>query len=166
MAKGVEAVAVQKSYRERLGHVPYVDPGIDCSKDERITAQEFKDECDINKIVAKYDKTGVLTHVNALQASFGDFSGVPTYQEALTLVTEAQAAFMELPAEIRKRFDNDPAQLLAFVGDEKNRDEAIRIGLIEDKTKATPSVNDGQQPVAASQPQDGPSANTVSGGKP
>ena len=48
-----------------------------CTMDERKTKSEFADECDINKIMARYRKTGELP-VTALQAAdrFGDFSQV------------------------------------------------------------------------------------------
>ena len=38
---------------------------------------------------------------------------------------------MALPAHLRARFENDPAQLIDFLGDENNRSEAEKLGLLE-----------------------------------
>ena len=37
---------------------------------------------------------------------------------------------MTLPADLRKRFSNDPGQLLSFLENEDNRAEAIKLGLV------------------------------------
>jgi phage internal scaffolding protein len=98
---------------------------------ESKTQQNFKKTCDVNAILARYSKTGVLDHVRSVQGSYGDFSNVGGYQEALMRVQAAQQAFDALPAKIRKRFDNNPEELLAFVSDRKNMKEAVSLGLIE-----------------------------------
>lgn len=91
--------------------------------------QEFKAECDINSIMARYAKTGLLEHVNRYQGQYGDFSQVVDYQEALNLVSEAQHAFQSLPASIRSRFDNNPGKYLSFVQDPSNSAELVKMGL-------------------------------------
>jgi len=58
---------------------------------------------------------------------------VPDYQSALDLVNQAESMFMSLPAKIRERFANNPAKMVKFLQDEKNRDEAERLGLIAKK---------------------------------
>lgn len=93
------------------------------------TKQSFKEECDINNIMKHYQNTGVLEHVNRQQPRFG-FVPALDLQEALTLVSEADEAFAGLSAEVRKRFENDPVELLKFVGDEGNREEAEELGLV------------------------------------
>ena len=45
------------------------------------------------------------------------------------MILNAEAMFEELPLEIKKRFDNDPAKLVEFCNDPKNLEEAIEIGL-------------------------------------
>ena len=95
-----------------------------------MTRQEFKDECDINQIMRRYYKTGVISHVNKYQGVYGDCPA-SDFTEAVALVERAEGMFSELPAHVRKRFENDPAQFLAFVEDESNREEAVLLGLIE-----------------------------------
>lgn len=93
------------------------------------TKQSFKDECDINRIMARYAATGTLDFVNRREAQFLDVSDVD-FQNAMRIVIESREAFMTLPSALRDRFQNDPAQLLGFLSDESNREEAIKLGLV------------------------------------
>lgn len=97
-----------------------------------MTEQGHKKECDVNEIIKKYDKMGVITHVNKIEAKFGDFT-VGQFQEMQNQILEATSMFNSLPSDIRKRFANDPGKLLDFMDDPNNREEAIKLGLI-DKT--------------------------------
>lgn len=103
-----------------------------------LTKQSMKDECDINRIISKYSKIGVIEHINRNQASFGDVTDLD-FQQSLHLVQSAQDAFDELPSQIRQRFNNDPSQLLAFLQDKNNLEEAISLGLVE-----KPAVEDNK----------------------
>lgn len=94
------------------------------------TQQHHKEQCDVNKIVQKYDRTGLIQHVSRMEAKFGDATGIQ-YKEAMDLIINAQRGFDQLPSKIRKYFDNDPGKFVAFMEDERNRDEAIRLGLID-----------------------------------
>lgn len=95
-----------------------------------LTHQSFKAECDIRNIMHKYKRTGILTHATSAQAIYGDFVDVPDYQESLNIVIDAQNTFDSLPADLRKRFGNDPAHYLSFASDPNNRDEMIKLGMI------------------------------------
>lgn len=94
------------------------------------TQQHFKDSCDINKIMAKFKKTGLLPQVQRMP-QYGDFSDVPTYEEALMRIQEIDGVFGSLPARVREKFKNNPGELLNWLNDESNRQEAIELGLIE-----------------------------------
>lgn len=96
-----------------------------------MTKQADADSCDINKIMARYEKTGVLQHVALNPGFYADVSAVPDYQAALAIVESADSLFASLPASIRGRFDNDPAAYLAFVSDPANRDEMEKLGLLK-----------------------------------
>lgn len=95
-----------------------------------LTQQHFKDECDVNKIMEKFRKTGVITHVRNVQGHYGDFSVLPSYHEAKNAILAADDMFMSLPAEIRARFDNDAGDFLDFTQNPANKDEMIALGLI------------------------------------
>lgn len=75
-----------------------------------LTKQEFKDESDINKIVERA-KRGIEPRLNPIQAQYGDVSNLPSFEEAFEIVQNAQEAFMDLPARLRKLIDNDPRRL-------------------------------------------------------
>ena len=99
--------------------------------EESLTHQSFKDECDINNIVAKFRKSGLIDHVNKYQGQYIDATQlVPDYHGALNFINEASETFMSLPASIRERFDNDPGAFLDFVSDEDNKSEMFEMGLL------------------------------------
>lgn len=95
-----------------------------------LAQQHFKDECDVNNILRKYESTGLVTHVANGTPSYGDFSSVLEFQQAQNILIEAQERFDALPASLRKRFDNDPAVMLSFIEDPNNREEAEELGLV------------------------------------
>lgn len=101
---------------------------VDCSKDKVLTEQSHKQMCEINNILRKYQKTGVIEHVNKHKPSYGFASSVQ-FQEAMETVTVAQQMFDDLPSGLRNRFSNDPAQFLDFVQNPENEEEMIKMGL-------------------------------------
>lgn len=58
---------------------------------------------------------------------------------------------MSLPAELRKRFRNDPGMLLAFLEDPQNRAEAESLGLV-DRMPVVDSSPPEPAPVAPVEP--------------
>lgn len=99
------------------------------------TKQEFKNDCDINRIMAKYVRTGVPP-AGVGYGRYGDFSAVPDYMAARNLMIKAEAQFAALPSKIRERFSNRPEDFLKFVADPKNFDEALTLGLLSDEAVA------------------------------
>jgi len=92
--------------------------------------QSFKRECDINHIMAKYQKTGLADHVAIHQGDYGDLTDVPTYHDAMNKIISANESFSTLPSSIRKKFNNNPAEFLDFVSNSENREEMQNMGLI------------------------------------
>lgn len=128
-----------------------------------LTQQQFKDECDVNNILKRYQTTGEISHLAKTRGVYADFSSVEDYHTSLNKINNAEEAFFQLPAEIRDRFANDPAKLLEFVKNEKNYDEGVKLGLFEEKAQSpSPSTpqkqNLKQKPNA---PEDGDSANQL-----
>lgn len=103
---------------------------------------------DINEIVRQFGLTGQLPD-NPLPPQYGDFSDILDYHGAMTAVRRSQEAFDGLPAAIRDRFANDPAALIDFLGQEGNRSEAERLGLITSSQDALPGGGTGASPSAA-----------------
>lgn len=105
------------------------DPvGLDASHDG-CTRQEFADECDINVLMERYERTGVINHYNAKPPAYLDVTEVPDLHSALAVMDEAQAAFMTLSAKVRREFDNDPLQFVEFASDPANLEQMREWGL-------------------------------------
>lgn len=80
---------------------------ISFSKPSR-TKQEFKEQCDVNKIVENFTKTGRLDQLNAAHGRYMDLVNLPgSYHEALNFVINARETFETLPSDIRNQFGND-----------------------------------------------------------
>lgn len=109
--------------------------GLKC-EDETLAQQNFKDECDINNIMEQFGITGELPG-STLPPQYGDFSGVLDYHSAMNAVLAAQDAFAQLPATLRARFENDPNNLIRFLEDPNNRNEAVDLGLIDKEPMAS-----------------------------
>lgn len=103
-------------------------PTVDCSGEPPMTVQASRDEVDINRIVARIEK-GLAVPVLAGEPFYGDVSMLDGLQDALIKVQEADQLFMSYPADIRERFENDPVKFVEFMSDEKNTEEAIKLGL-------------------------------------
>nr|QJB18905.1 MAG: internal scaffolding protein [Microvirus sp.] len=116
------------------------ESGVAC-EEPSLAQQQFKDECDINNILKQFNITGQLP-TSPLEPRYGDFTGIYDYHSALNSVIAAEDGFMALPADLRSRFLNDPANLIDFLSNESNRDEAIKLGLIENKVvKNEPNID-------------------------
>lgn len=98
----------------------------------KVTQQHMRDSTDINKIVDKYNRTGVLQsgRASGRQPMFIRMDGL-TFHEMLIRVQETQGQFAALPAKIRKRFANNPENLLRFLENKENLEEAIGLGLVD-----------------------------------
>lgn len=107
------------------------ESGLAC-KDDTLTKQSFAEECDINTIVRRFNLTGQLPEAVHMP-TYGDFEGVFDYKTAIDAIALANTAFMEMPADIRARFDNNPANFVDFCSDERNRDEALALGLLDQR---------------------------------
>ncbi len=99
----------------------------DCSVGGR-AKQSMRDECDINKIMAKYLKTGSIAHLAKHGGEYGFASSVD-FHTAMDVVTRADQMFSALPSDLRARFAGDPGNFLAFVQDEANLEEMVKLGL-------------------------------------
>ena len=105
------------------------ETGINCPPEEGRTQQQFAEEVDINTIVRRFGLTGHLP-TNPAPPMEGDFTGIVDFHTAMNAVRRAQEGFEAFPAELRARFSNDPQRMLEFLADDTNKDEAVKLGLV------------------------------------
>lgn len=78
-----------------------------------LTEQHHARSCDINSIMAKYLKTGVIDHISKYEPQYGDVC-MQDYKQAQDLVARVKTEFEELPGYVRARF-NDVSHYLALM---------------------------------------------------
>lgn len=104
-----------------------------------LTRQEFKDECDLGMTIKRFAKTpdGMRALANAQgfaeTAHFDDVTALGDFRHVNDVILAAKGKFMALPAIVRKRFSNDPAEFLDFVTNPENLDECRKMGLAKPK---------------------------------
>jgi len=103
--------------------------GLDCSVEPSMTKQAFAEEADINNIVKRLLRGELINNLNEKPLQYGDVSQITDYHTSLNQVKAAENLFMQLPAQIRFKFDNDPGQFVEFVNDPKNSDAIVEMGL-------------------------------------
>ncbi len=124
------------------------------------TMQSMRDECDINGIMRKYEKHGLLDHLNAHQGDYGDFSSFTSYHDSMNQVRLADEMFMTIPAKTREVFRNDPSAFLQFAQDPANAEKMVEYGLAvatapdapteaSEKLGATPPPSEEEPPPEA-----------------
>lgn len=120
------------------------------------TKSDMKQECDINAIMAKYQRQGVIAHIERRSPSYGIHNGLD-FQEAMQLIDNAKESFAELPSSIRKKFNNSPADFMDFVSNPDNLDELERMGLVTVEevmgTEAPKTENSETKEVKESEPE-------------
>jgi len=109
------------------------------NEDPSMTDQSQHAQTDVNNIMAKYKKTGQITHLAKVQGNFADLSEIQDLHTSMTQVTLAQQTFNALPAELRSRFQNSPVEMLNFLNNPQNDQEAIQLGLKIPLKKETPT---------------------------
>lgn len=107
--------------------------------------QSFKDEVDINNIVAKFQTTGQLPHVSDAEPNYG-YAPALDYHEAMNLVIRSRETFDALPVETRHALDYSVENMLSLVSDSERADEARELGLLPplqmDEVPSEPATSD------------------------
>lgn len=107
--------------------------------------QQFKDKCNINEIMRKYHKTGMIDHLRRSPGQYADLTQIKDYDAALNTVINARQSFMTLPSEVRSRFQNEPQALINFLQDEKNYEEGVKLGLLKARPVTPPVVENPEK---------------------
>lgn len=105
-----------------------------------LTRQEFAEECDINILMERYEKTGVISHVNHAVPVYLDTTLYTGLQSSMDAFREASSSFFALPAKVRREFDNDPQKFVDFAVNPDNLDRMREWGLAPPAPVPTPAV--------------------------
>lgn len=103
-----------------------------------LTKQSFKDQVNINTIVAKHRRTGMFEHLNEKTPFYGDVSHIEDYKSCLEIVIKAKTLFAGMSADIRERFKNDPNEMISFLNDKSNLKEAEELQMITKPIQSPP----------------------------
>lgn len=137
--------------------IPRVRPRVSFKNSPSMTKQAFAKDADINNIMDKYTKTGVLPS-GTRAPMFGDFSSGEEYQSIQNKLIQAQSDFSLLPSDVRELFDNDVKALLDFASNPDNAQELenlLGIGSAAEGTSAPePTQPDARSANAPSAPTD------------
>ncbi len=90
--------------------------------DDGRTKQSFKDETDIEKIMARASVTGTMSHLAKYEGVYADFSDFDFHTQN-NMLAKGGEIFAALPAEIRQEFSQSPAKFFKYVNDPANADD-------------------------------------------
>lgn len=96
--------------------------------DPSLAQQQFKEDADINVLLERFRVTGVMP-AGVKVPQFGDFSGIKDFREAQDYLLQAKNSFMDLPPDIRAKFNHDPATFVDFATNPENIDSLRSLGL-------------------------------------
>ena len=88
--------------------------------DDGRTKQSFKDQTNINKIMAKAARGGTISHLAKHGAVYGDFSDIDDLLTAHKRLERGKEIFNDLPGEIKREFQNSPRKFFNYVNDPAN----------------------------------------------
>ncbi len=124
------------------------------------TEQSHRKACDINSIMARFQKTGAVDHLVKYPPRYTDVTGAD-FTAAQVLVAQRKSVFEELPSQIRAYFENDAANYLNFVADPENTEFLQTEGLqgllpqepdTDDLVASEPPPDSSSEPESPAQP--------------
>jgi len=108
--------------------------GLFCPTLEDRTQQQYRDECNINFLMKRYEKTGILPQGRDAPLQYADVSAMD-FTESMNRVAVVRGVFSQLDARTRARFENNPEHMLEFLADPGNAAEAVKLGLLKAEAK-------------------------------
>lgn len=119
----------------------------------RVTDGSQAEACDVNTIVKQFTRTGLLPQRQG--ARYEDVSSLD-YMEMRNFLADREALFRGLPARVRARFGGDYYQLLRWLENPENREEAVKLGLVQAaKAEQTDLLKPPGAPKPAGEPGEG-----------
>lgn len=115
---------------------------------KKLTVDSEKDSTDINRLVKSF------TPPDPRQLQFFDTTELPDFREMQDTIVRVHDQFAALPSRLRERFNNDPTDLVEWLADPENQDEAVELGL---RSKPETQIVENQQ-VPNSKPESKPNS--------
>lgn len=116
---------------------------IDFSKCTSRTKSEFARETNINNIVK-------LPLPVAPPLSYADLTNPPDLRQVFATIHTIKENFSQLPSDVRRLMNNDPAEMQSFIMDPQNRDFLISRGVLTKTPASTTPSSASQEPPEAS----------------
>ena len=102
--------------------------------DETLTVQAPPEEIDLNAMLRRMgvtDGTALPAMSGVTDPSYyGDFTDAPDLRTALDNIRDAEEKFMALPPTLREKFQNNALNMLQWVHDARNYDEAVELKML------------------------------------
>lgn len=97
-----------------------------------MTQQHFEHECNINNIMCRYMKTGILPDpLSSSSPTYADVSDFPSFEEAQNKLCRVKECFEGLPSEQRRQFGDNVNNFVQFMSDTNNLEKAHQMGIID-----------------------------------
>ena len=109
-----------------------------------LTQQQFKDECDLESLLASHNITGILglAQRSPSEPLYADVSDVPDFHESQNHTARATEYFYSLPSNVRSQFGNSLSKFLSALADPSAREALVSLGVLKenaDKAQDRPS---------------------------
>lgn len=109
---------------------------------ETMTEQHHKAHVDVNNIMARYTRSGVMDHIRTFEGRYADITDMD-YHESMTKVAEAKSMFEELPSTMRRHFSDDVSQFLAYCVQEDDPESGLQ-AIAEEYRKQALGIGNGE----------------------
>ena len=103
-----------------------------------MTQQHFKEQCDINRILDAYKVKARAMGVSVAELmpklgseQFLDVSNLDDYLTSQNRIAQVNQMFEALPAEVRRSYNDNPANFVAALGDSRNYRKFADLGIMD-----------------------------------
>lgn len=114
---------------------------------DSLTQVQFQEESEINTILRSHDRNQHIQSIHRGNALYSDFSNVTDFTEALEMIKDANKEFMNIPSDIREKFQNDAGKFYQYASNPDNHEGLVELGLAKKESEAMPSETATPEPV-------------------
>jgi len=108
---------------------PKFRPTLNFKETQSLTEQHHGETVKIHNILRQYQNTGFVSHTSKHEPMYADMVDAPNFYEAQCILAQTSSMFQEVPAKLRKQFDNDPGKYLEFIQNPENKAEMEELGI-------------------------------------